>query len=205
MKIIVADDHTLFREGLRHILRRLAPEVEVLEADDYDAAAALLAAHPDADLALIDLGMPGRDRYPSLDALLPPGLTTPVVVLSASEEPHDIQRALDAGAMGYITKREKAEVMLGALRLVLAGGVYVPPTLLSATRPVRPQAELTPRQRDVLRCLHEGHPNKEIGRRLGMSESTVKAHAAAIFKALDVRNRAQALRAAQRLGLLPEG
>jgi len=202
MKIIVADDHALFRDGLRHILTRLEPDAELLEADDYAGAAALLAANPDADLALIDLDMPGRDSYRNLDSLLALTQTTPVVVLSASEDGREIRRVLDAGAMGYIPKREKAEVMLSALRLVLSGGIYVPPLALGATRAPRAGVELTPRQEEVLRCLREGHSNKEIARCLGMTEATVKAHVGAIFKALDVSTRGQAVRVAEQLGLL---
>jgi len=202
MKILVADDHTLFRDGLQHILPALAPQVDLRVAGDYAGAAALLAQHGDADLALVDLDMPGREAHGGLEGLIALAPTLPLVVLSACEERGKIRRILDAGAMGFIPKREKAEVMLAALRLVLSGGVYVPPLLLDAAPPGPAEAGLTPRQAEVLRCLEEGHPNKVIARRLGMTEATVKAHVGAILRNLDVTNRAQAVRTAHRLGLL---
>lgn len=203
MKIILADDHTLFREGLQFLLQALGPQPEMLFAGDYAGTAALLAAHPDAALALVDLDMPGREREGGVQRLLALAPTLPVVVLSACEDASVVRHVLDAGAMGFIPKRERPDVMLGALRLVLAGGVYVPPMLLSSTaRPVS-VATLTARQIEVLGCLAQGHANKVIARQLGMTEATVKAHTGAIFRTLEVANRAQAVLAAQRLGLLP--
>ncbi len=204
MKLLVADDHTLFREGLRYILTQLDPAVTILEAADHKAARALIEAHPDADLALIDLHMPGEGGASVLDMLRADALTVPVVVLSASEDRREVRAALDAGAMGFIPKSESSEVMLGALRLVLAGGVYVPPMLLGGSIGAATDAHgLTPRQREVLQRLVQGQSNKQIGRELGLSLPTVKAHVAAIFKALHVANRTQVARAAERAGLLP--
>jgi DNA-binding NarL/FixJ family response regulator len=203
MKIIVADDHTLFREGLRHLLAQLAADLALFEAADHDGLATLIDRHPDADLVLVDLAMPGQDGLAALDGLVRAAATTPVVVLSASEEPETIRRALDCGAAGFIPKREKTAVMLSALRLVLSGGVYLPPMLVQAgAAGGGGRTALTPRQRDVLHYLIEGRSNKDIGRRLDLSEATVKAHISAIFKVLGVRNRTQAARAAGRLGLL---
>jgi len=211
MKIILADDHALFREGAQYLLNALHERATILHAQDYVGAATLAAEHPDAALALVDLDMPGRepqgtpiDGIARLLALAP---TLPVVVLSACEDPAVIRCVLDAGAMGFIPKREQAAVMLGALRLVLAGGVYVPPTVLAATTAAATANAaaavlLTPRQAEVLQALALGHPNKVIARMLGMTEATVKAHTGAIFRALDVANRAQAVHAARRLGLL---
>lgn len=204
MKILLADDHTLFREGMRLVLSRLGPDTTVVEAADHQALLELATAHPDANLALIDLGMPGADPFQALKQLLGRFPTLPVVVLSASEDPDHMRRALDLGVMGYIPKRETAEVMLHALRLVLAGGVYIPPLLVegmhtgSVSRGATP---LTPRQGEVLGGMVAGKPNKEIGRELGMSEATVKAHVTAILRVLNVTNRTQAVSAAQRLGL----
>jgi DNA-binding NarL/FixJ family response regulator len=128
----------------------------------------------------------------------------PVVVLSASLAPEDMQQALDGGATGFIPKTATGPVMLSALRLVLSGGVYVPPEMLAP--PPRPDASgehpLTPRQIEVLRLLERGDPNKVIARELALSEATVKAHIGAIMRALGVRNRTQAVRAARELGLL---
>jgi DNA-binding NarL/FixJ family response regulator len=207
MKIIVADDHTLFREGVRHILADLGRDVLVLEAGDHDQTLALLVAHPDADLAIVDLKMPGMEATGGLGGLTRAACTIPIVILSASEDPGDMQRALDAGAMGFIPKSESAAVILNALRLVLSGSIYIPPALLrtSVTTYSGGRSDhgetLTPRQRDVLQQMIHGISNKEIGRLLGLSEATVKAHVTAIFKCLNVSNRTQAVSIAERLRL----
>lgn len=204
MKVLIADDHALVRAGLRAQLLQLDPKAEVLEAGDWTATLAT-AADPSLDLALVDLRMPGGKAEQSLTQLLRecPGL--PVVVVSASDDPSDMRTALSNGAMGYLTKSEPTSVVLAALRLVLEGGVYVPPALAG----VKPRVEvataavpeLTERQRDVLRWVIEGKSNQEIAILLEVSRATVKMHLAAIFRALDVTNRTQAAVVAQRLGL----
>jgi DNA-binding NarL/FixJ family response regulator len=204
MKILIADDHALFREGLRQVLRQLGEEVCVLEAGNYAELRALLEAHADADLAIVDLDMPGAEGDRRLESLLAAHPTVPTVVLSASEHTADMQRALDAGAMGYLTKSTPAEVLLCALRLVLSGGVYVPPALVRRGEPRGDRdvglGALSARQRDVLERLVLGQSNKEIARELGMSEATVKVHLTAIFRALNVSNRAQAVRVVRERG-----
>jgi DNA-binding NarL/FixJ family response regulator len=207
MKIIVADDHTLFREGVRHILTDLGGDVIVLQAGDYAQAETLLVTHPDADLAIIDLKMPGMEVAGSLKRLTQAACTVPIVILSASEDPADMQRVLQAGVMGFIPKSESPAVILNALRLVLSGSIYIPPAMLrtggTTLNPGRADAgnTLTPRQRDVLHHMAQGISNKEIGRQLEMSEATVKAHVTAILKCLNVSNRTQAVSVAERLGL----
>lgn len=206
VKIIVADDHALFRDGLRHVLGLIDPGVEIIEAADYATLMVVVDTHTDADLVLVDLNMPGAEPFAALRSLLSCQPTLLVVVLSASESASDMQRSLDAGAMGYIPKRENAGIMLGALRLVLAGGVYIPPALLHshANHPHKSAGavSLTPRQLDVLRELVSGKGNKEIGQVLNLTESTVKVHVTAIFRALDVSNRTHAALAAEKLGLV---
>ena len=128
MKILVADDHALFREGLRQMVQQLADTVSVLGAHDWQTT--LAQAAQNLDLALIDLNMPGMETFAGLEAFLDRAETVPVVVVSASESLIDMKRALDAGAMGYIAKSEPTPVVLNALRLVLSGGIYVPPRLV---------------------------------------------------------------------------
>lgn len=203
MKILLADDHALFREGVQYLLSSLHADAIVLHAQDYAGAASLMAEHQDAALALIDLDMPGRAQAGGIAPLLRLAPTLPVVVLSACEDPTVVRGVLDAGAMGFIPKREQGAVMLGALRLVLAGGVYIPPLVLAApARPTNTATPLTPRQMEVLQALAQGQPNKLIARSLGMTEATVKAHTGAIFRALEVDSRAQAVLAARQRGLL---
>lgn len=216
MKILLIDDHPLFREGMRHLLARLADAVMVHEAADLRAGLQLCRAEGQFDLALLDLNMPGmagidavatfRDSFPAI----------PLVVLSAAQGGAEIRQALAAGAAGFIPKSSTSEVMLGAIRLVLSGGTYLPPQALDGRRlPARAPAgaEATPaagsgrvslseRQLEVLALLVQGKPNKVIARELDVSEGTVKMHLAIIFGTLQARNRTEAVAAAQRLGLL---
>jgi DNA-binding NarL/FixJ family response regulator len=207
MKILIADDHTLFREGLRYLLAQLDAGATVFEAGNHDAAAALLSQHPDTDLALIDLHMPGRNGPGALEALIRGASTVPIVVLSAEMDRREVRRALDAGAMGYIPKNESAQVMLGALRLVLSGGVYLPTVLLrteDTSRPCATKVVMTTRQLDVLRELAQGKSNEAIGEELGLALSTVKAHISALLNILGAENRTHAVLSAKHLGLLGE-
>jgi len=212
VKILIADDHALFREGLRYVLAGLGDDVvEIFEAKDGAEALALVAAHPDLDLILLDLAMPGMDGIAGLRALRARNPSMPVVILSGSEEPADIRLALDRGAMGFIPKSSTSAVMLSALRLVLAGGVYLPAAFLERSRasaskgpivsatPTLENLGLTARQYDVLRLLGQGKSNKEIARALDLAEGTVKLHVSAVLRALDAVNRTQAVVAAARL------
>ncbi len=214
MKILVADDHALFREGLRYVLAQLGDEVEMLEAKDCAEALALIGNRSDLDLVLLDLAMPGMDGLAGLRALRARHPSVPVVILAASEEPTDVRQALDGGAMGFIPKSSTSKVMLSALRLVLSGGVYLPPAFLERFQTGRapiaaPSLEalgLTPRQHDVLRMLGRGQSNKEIARVLGLAEGTVKLHISAILRGLGVDNRTRAVIVAARLlGLTEAG
>ena len=207
MKILIADDHALFREGMRHVLVQLGEDTAIIEAGDYAEVVQQAQAHRDIGLALLDLHMPGKDGFAALDTLSRQFPMLPIVVLSASENRADMQRALDAGAMGFIHKAATAPVMLSALRLVLSGGIYVPPALVQtgaempSPAPSSGAASLTPRQLDVLKHVIEGRANKVIAAELGLTEATVKAHITAVFKALKVTNRTQAALAAERLGI----
>jgi len=214
MKTLLADDHPLVREGVRQVLAQLEPPVEILDAHDYPSLFARAALHPDLDLALVDLNMPGfvgmqgitqfRNRFPDI----------PLMVLSASESPHDIRHALEAGALGYIPKASPTTAMLAALRQVLSGGIYVPAGLddrHAGQHPAAPAAGfdalqhsgLTARQLEVARLLAQGCANKAIADMLAMSESTVKVHIAAIFRVFNVSNRTEAVLAIQRLPQAP--
>ena len=209
MKTLLADDHPLMREGVRQVLAQLEPAIEIIDAHDYPSMFAQTALHADLDLALVDLNMPGfvgmqgitqyRHRFPDI----------PLVVLSASESPHDIRSALEAGALGYIPKAASTAVMLAALRQVLAGDIFVPACLgdghagLHSVAPADFEAlqhsGLTARQLEVARLLAQGCANKAIAGMLSMSEGTVKVHIAAIFRAFGVTNRTEAVLEIQRL------
>lgn len=202
-KILVADDHGLTRDGIRGQLRELGSEITIVEACDWIETIAAVVAHSDLGLALIDLYMPGKQGLAALTELLRLNRSLPVLILSASENVEDMRAALRIGAMGYVCKSESAAVMLCAVRLILDGGMYVPPSLANlgdktafVNAPV-----LSERQLEVLRLIVDGKSNKEIARELNLAHATVKAHLAAVFRALGVENRTQAAIAADRFGL----
>lgn len=206
MRVLLADDHPLFREGVKPVLHKLDPRLQIIEAIDYPTAFSAMHQAGEVDLALIDLYMPGMSGVEGVIRFRAAFPDIPLVVLSASELAEDIHRLLSAGALGYITKSSPSEVILGALRLVLAGGVYIPPSLLNhssggieqdSSRP----APLTSRQVEVLRELVKGQSNKQIATALDVTEGTVKIHLAAIFRILKVNNRTEAVLVAQKMGL----
>ena len=204
MRVLIADDHPLVRDALARTVRELDPGADVQQVGDFEALLQLALAGP-ADLALLDLNMPGMQGITGLRQLRERLPTLPVVVASGQDDASTIRAVLAAGAAGFIPKSERAEVLLGALRLVLAGGVYVPArTLDEPPAGVAPLVagvvDLTPRQRDVLRALSRGQPNKLIARELGLTEGTVKIHIAAILRALQARNRTEAVVRARELG-----
>jgi len=201
VKLLVIDDHPVVREGLAMVLRQLAGAPEVLEASDGEQGLALLAQHADVRGVLVDLRMAGLAGLPTLARLRASRPELPVMVISASEDPADVRRAMAAGASGYIPKSAGRSTLLAAVQLVLAGEHYVPPLLLQAAGAAPAVLTgLTPRQLEVLGLLCQGHANREIGLALNMHEKTVKAHVSAIFKVLGVVNRTQAIEAARSAG-----
>jgi DNA-binding NarL/FixJ family response regulator len=205
MKFLIIDDHPIVREGIAAVLRQIDSSVDILEAGDGKTGLAQMAATADLDCVLLDLRMTGMAGMPTLEQTRQQYPAVPLVVISSSEDPADARRALAAGARGYIPKSAGRNTMLAAIRLVLAGEVYVPPlVLLVESSPVRGRLEtgITERQMDVLRLVCEGLPNREIGQQLDMHEKTVKAHVTAVFKALGVVNREQAIETARASGLV---
>ncbi len=210
MKILLADDHDLFRAGLSLVLAELDTQLSLLQAASLDAALLCAESQPDLDLALLDLNMPGMDGMQGLVQFRARFPDIPAVIVSASDDLADIREVLAAGASGFIHKSTAPQVMLSALRLVLAGGVYIPSYALGEARAgdgngAKKKAPwaggLTTRQLEVLRLLAAGKPNKLIARELDLSEGTVKIHLSAIFRVLEVNNRTEAVLAAQQLNL----
>jgi DNA-binding NarL/FixJ family response regulator len=208
MKAILADDHALFRDGFVLLLQQHEPDMQCRVADTFDDALACLQGDPDVDLLMLDLNMPGMLGARSVQAVQEahPGL--PVVILSGEERASQMEALLAAGASGYIPKSSSAPVMISAIRLVLAGGVYVPPQMMTGARST-PRVQLpdtamhlTGRQLDVLRLLAQGRSNKLICRELDISEGTLKTHINAIYRVLNVINRTEAALEAKRLGLV---
>jgi DNA-binding NarL/FixJ family response regulator len=222
MKILLVDDHALFREGLALLLQRLSRDLDLLQAGSCEDAFALCDANDDIGLILLDLNLTGMNGFAGLAIVRERYPGVPVVIVSSADDTETVREAIDVGAMGFIPKSSSSEIMLSALRLVLAKGIYLPPTVLlsesapaprvarstapmPASRteaPVKPaDLGLTPRQADVLYLVLQGKPIKLICRELSLGEGTVKGHVSAVLRALNVTTRTQAIVAAHRLGL----
>ncbi len=212
MKLLIVDDHPVLREGLVALLRHLGPDTEILEAGDAPAALRLVEEHSDLDIVVLDLLMPGMGGLSALAEFGRVRPDLPVIVLSSSEDPQDARKALAQGALGYVPKSASQHTLISAIRLVLAGDLYVPPLVLNEMANARQShlrrrsgdvnSILTERQIEVLKRLSDGQPNKTIAFELDLSEKTVKAHITAIFKALNVVNRTQAAAVAREAGLI---
>lgn len=206
MKILIVDDHPVMRSGVRTSLRELDASLEFIEAADLAEAVQGAKANAPVDLVLFDLMLPGVSNIEALSRFresLDP--CPPVVVFSATDEAEVVQAALDAGAMGYIPKTSTPAVLEQALRLVLANGIYVPPTVLRresragmrapAAGPLRKLSDLglTPRQQQVCALMVKGRAVKQIARELEISAATVKAHLQPILRSIGAMNRTEAI------------
>lgn len=216
MKILLADDHALVREGLKRILQQhYGDGCTIYEADCHSAVMSQLTLHKDLDLILLDLSMPGSVEFNTLRAVRHSQPTTPAIVITASEEKHLITKVFSYGVMGYIPKATPHKVMISVIDLVMSGGIYAPPQFLNITQQrfpsseepevePDPEYELTDRQREILTYLAQGKTNKEIARILDLADTTVRTHLSSIFKILEVSNRTQASQKAKQLGIVVE-
>jgi DNA-binding NarL/FixJ family response regulator len=227
MKVLLVDDHPLILSALQTVIQGLGDDVSVLGAGSAAVARAALQHDPDFDLVLLDLSLGDADGFEVLTELRATYPSLPVVVVSASDRTSDVIRAIDLGAMGFVPKRSSNDQLFEALRMVMSGGLYVPPMMLGLDAPpvdgdtvpdvMRPVATsssqspyqkvplslesvgLTPRQSDVLALLLQGKPNKLIARELNVSVETVKDHVAAVLRALGVSSRTQAVLAVSQM------
>jgi len=210
--LLVVEDHALVREGLVLTLRQLESEVRIREASDSAGATAILDAGETFDLILLDLGLPGLDGLSFLATLRKRYPAQPVVILSAFDDSHTVAKAMKGGAAGFVPKSFSSDRLLAAVRQVLSGEVFTPdPPALSAlsSTPSSPisghpdpaEFGLTERQAEVLGLMAGGKSNREIADLLGLSEGTVKIHMTAIFKALGVQSRTQAMVVVARQGI----
>jgi DNA-binding NarL/FixJ family response regulator len=203
MRALVIDDHPLIHEIMPALLKKALGEVIVATEATLEAGIKRAAAEL-PDLVLLDLGLPGCEGLDAIGRFRMEFPQMPVVVFSASCERESIVGALDAGAAGYIPKTSKPEVMIAALKVIAAGGTYVPREVLEQAGPAprrRGEPDLTDRQKDVLRLMLKGYNNERIASELAIAQNTVKQHAHAIFTVLGVSSRAEALVAAARHGL----
>lgn len=214
MKILLADDHVLFREGLKLILRKFDRDIDLIEADSYEEAANVAESSAFLDLVLLDLKMPGVNGMDGLVDMRKRAGDTPVVIISGAYSQPDIARAFECGAAGFIPKTLGSRAMFSAINLVLSGERYVPSLAFikdeATTQPVAigseesatesPFDRLTPRERDVLELLVQGMSNRQIADRLQLQEVSVRARLTGIFKKLGVKSRTQAVGLAIRTG-----
>ena len=201
MKILIVDDHPLFRAGFHAVLEQSALEAGVLSVSSVPEALQALQQDADIGLVLLDIHLRGDDGFAALKVIGERFPTTACIMISGDEQQSVAARAVQSGASGFIPKSYTADEMIAAIRKVLAGEVFVPETanLIGAEQP----SSLTLRQLEVISMLGRGFSNKEIARALDVAERTVKAHVSAVFEALNVRNRTQAVLVAQRRGFLP--
>jgi DNA-binding NarL/FixJ family response regulator len=215
VQALIVDDHTLIRDALRGVLNAFEEIEGVVEAVSSSDAGRLLEQTPAIGLVLLDLNLPDSNGLEFLRSIRAEKPSVAVVVLSASEDRNDMTKALTGGAAGFIPKSASRDVMQGALKLILSGGIYVPPEILiqSVRRPAPGQKEsalrvgtklgLTERQVEVLQLMMQGMSNKAICRALDIAEPTVKNHVTAILRALGATNRTEAVIAAASLGVAP--
>jgi DNA-binding NarL/FixJ family response regulator len=211
MKVLVCDDHAVFREGLKGVLRELDQGVEILEASEGSQALEVARANPDLELVLMDLQMPGMGGTEGLRRFRRELPTLPVVIVSASESAAEMRRVLEERASGFVPKSFGRKEMLAALSLVRSGGVFVPQAALLAPegdvleRRRQRTSRLTERQLEVLSLMARGLTNREICGVLSIAENTVKTHVKAILEALEATNRTEAAVLARELGLKAPG
>jgi DNA-binding NarL/FixJ family response regulator len=210
MDILIADDHPLFRDALKRAVARVLPQANLVETDSVGGLQTIAAKHPDADLLLLDLNMPGAQGFSALAHVRGHFPQLPVVVVSAREEPATMRRAIAYGASGFIPKSASLETIATALTQVLDGHVWLPEGVdpEDALAPEESDlasriAELTPQQFRVLSMLGEGLLNKQIAWELGVSEATVKAHMTAVLRKLGAHSRTQVIVMTGRLALDP--
>ena len=206
-KILIADDHPLFREAIINVIQNSFPGCETLDAEDLESALAIAQQEEELDLILLDLNMPGMNGLNGLITLRNDMPTVPVVIVSAEEDKQIVLQAITYGAVGFITKSSPREQMTEALEQILAGNVYLPSDIIRASQvdnrrtqrkdenqiPPELLSSLTRRQLLVLERMSKGESNKQIAYNLNIAETTVKAHVSAILRKLGVHNRIQAV------------
>lgn len=221
MKILIADDHELFLKGLEFMLTANFPDVQILMARDYNQIFNYLDNNEIFDLIITDLAMPGANWLDAITRIHSAAEETPIIIVSAVFDMGIVQKTIEVGVSGYVPKSSSSQLMVAAVNMVLAGGVYIPHELMENTlddqelnvefqkiiqlsdyKKAKPMKKLTPRQVDIIKGIARGLPNKLIAWNLGLTEGTVKVHITVIFKTLGVTNRTGAVVEAVKYGYL---
>jgi DNA-binding NarL/FixJ family response regulator len=202
LRILIADDHALVRGGLALVVAMASPGCKVLEANSYSQVVEILSNEPNIDLMMLDLMMPGMDVNSSLSSIRQRWPDVPIIVVSVRDDIDSIRTTMATGVSGYIPKSLPPKVTLSAIKLILEGGIYVPPHVLNFDNSVATSipdtqkisfAALTRRQQDVLKLMQAGLSNQIIADELGLTLPTIKMHVSALFKKLGVKNRTEAV------------
>lgn len=208
MKILIADDHALFRDGLSIHIEKLYPKAIILQSANFSQAVKIAQSAPDLYLIIIDLDMPDMDWADGIRTLQETSPDVKIAIISATEDVRNIKKALEMGVCGYIPKSSDTKVITSAIHLIIEGGTYLPPSVIEQTSHVtdttNPKAGklLTPRQSEVLSYVAEGLSNKQIAYKMSVSEATVKLHINALLRAIGATNRTQAVIIAQKRGII---
>ena len=210
--VIIADDHALVRGGIAMLVNIISEKCNIIETNSYDRTIAALSETDNVDLVLFDLFMPGSKGIDGIRHICSKWPDVPIVLVTVEENSATIHKALQAGASGYIPKSSTPQITMSAIRLVLSGGIYLPPSALNTAVGTSAQTEgtllpnqsdqaqlqanskLTKRQCEVLDLISLGKSNKAIAEELGLTPGTIKMHMSRIFKVLDVSNRTEAAR-----------
>lgn len=207
MKILIADDHALFRDGLALRLEQIVPQAAIFQASGYSQTIKILKSDNNFDILILDVEMQDLPWQESLKQIREIAPQTKIIVVSALEDARIIRTILSVGVKGYISKRSEIKVFNNALKLIFDGGTYVPPNLINdisnnLSSRGKGLKTLTNRQSQVLDLIAQGKSNKQIAYDMGVSESTVKLHINALLRSLHVNNRTQAVITAQKIGLI---
>ena len=206
MKVLMVDDHALFRDGLRLLLASIRPDAILFEANTVVDALSVLVKHPDLTSCLLDLNLGQERGLPVLKRIKLESPCVPVIIVSGSDDPSTVRACIQAGAMSYIPKRLTSEKFLCALQCVLKGEIFLPQEEENDVEPPTPPTipNLTPPQREVLYALSRGVSTKSIAKELSLSEYTVKDHISDLFRILGVKNRVEAITKTNLLYLRPQ-
>lgn len=210
MKVLIADEQSLFRDGLTLRLKEINQNIDILQSSSLTEMLQILSSEPNTDILILDIDLAGFSAEETIKNIQNISPSAKIIAISSSEDAHNIKNILSLGAKGYIPKRSDSNILSGALKLILDGGTYIPPVMLKtdsiskSTSPTLPplKKNLTNRQSQVLDLIAQGKSNKQIAYDMGVSEATVKLHINALLRSLKVNNRTQAVITAQKMGLI---